>query len=139
MTASPLQSLYKKLHPELWVHLLHFMSEPLGYMPHLSTLMLTINLVNIYFLLPIVETFGPEVRIRRFLWLHHALGTNICYLNVNLWTSDKMNPTGVPLFLISLCIFLLLIVKSGVEAGKKAAGEVLALQKRVLSVLNEAR
>lgn len=28
---------------------------------------------------------------------------------------------------------------SGVEAGKKAAGEVLALQKRVLAVLNEAR
>lgn len=28
---------------------------------------------------------------------------------------------------------------TGVEAGKKAAGEVLALQKRVLSVLNEAR
>jgi hypothetical protein len=27
----------------------------------------------------------------------------------------------------------------GVEAGKKAAGEVLALQKRVLAVLNEAR
>lgn len=27
---------------------------------------------------------------------------------------------------------------SGVEAGKKAAAEVLALQKRVLSVLNEA-
>lgn len=27
----------------------------------------------------------------------------------------------------------------GVEAGKKAAGEILALQKRVLSVLNEAR
>jgi len=26
-----------------------------------------------------------------------------------------------------------------VEAGKKAAGEVLALQKRVLAVLNEAR
>ncbi|KAG4382877.1 hypothetical protein GLYMA_14G180501v4 [Glycine max] len=26
----------------------------------------------------------------------------------------------------------------GVEAGKKAAGEVLALQKRVLAVLNEA-
>jgi hypothetical protein len=37
------------------------------------------------------------------------------------------------------CIFLLLIVNSGVEAGKKAAGEVLALQKRVLAVLNEAR
>lgn len=28
---------------------------------------------------------------------------------------------------------------SGVEAGKKAAGDVLALQKRVLAVLNEAR
>lgn len=28
---------------------------------------------------------------------------------------------------------------SGVEAGKRAAGEVLALQKRVLAVLNEAR
>lgn len=28
---------------------------------------------------------------------------------------------------------------TGVEAGKKAAGEVLALQKRVLTVLNEAR
>lgn len=28
---------------------------------------------------------------------------------------------------------------SGVEAGKKAAGEVLALQKRVLAILNEAR
>lgn len=27
----------------------------------------------------------------------------------------------------------------GVEAGKKAAGDVLALQKRVLSILNEAR
>ena len=27
----------------------------------------------------------------------------------------------------------------GVEAGKKAAAEVLALQKRVLSVLNSAR
>jgi len=26
----------------------------------------------------------------------------------------------------------------GVEAGKKAAGEVLALQKRLLTVLNEA-
>ena len=33
----------------------------------------------------------------------------------------------------------LLIDISGVEAGKKAAGEVLALQKRVLAVLNEAR
>lgn len=31
------------------------------------------------------------------------------------------------------------IMASGVEAGKKAAGEVLALQKRVLQVLNEAR
>lgn len=31
------------------------------------------------------------------------------------------------------------ILGSGVEAGKKAAGEVLALQKRVLAVLNEAR
>jgi len=30
-------------------------------------------------------------------------------------------------------------VFAGVEAGKKAAGEVLALQKRVLAVLNEAR
>jgi glucose-6-phosphate isomerase len=28
---------------------------------------------------------------------------------------------------------------TGVEAGKKAAGEVLALQKRVLTVMNEAR
>lgn len=27
---------------------------------------------------------------------------------------------------------------TGVEAGKKAAGEVLALQKRVLTILNEA-
>lgn len=34
---------------------------------------------------------------------------------------------------------LICIVASGVEAGKKAAGEVLALQKRVLQVLNEAR
>lgn len=30
-------------------------------------------------------------------------------------------------------------MSAGVEAGKKAAGEVLALQKRVLVVLNEAR
>ena len=33
----------------------------------------------------------------------------------------------------------LLIDILGVEAGKKAAGEVLALQKRALAVLNEAR
>lgn len=32
-----------------------------------------------------------------------------------------------------------LVITAGVEAGKKAAGEVLALQKRVLAVLNEAR
>lgn len=34
---------------------------------------------------------------------------------------------------------LLKNVDSGVEAGKKAAAEVLALQKRVLAVLNSAR
>lgn len=57
----------------------------------------------------------------------------ICYLKVNFsclinlfdWCSS---------FPLSLSIFI-----SGVEAGKKAAGEVLALQKRVLTVLNEAR
>ena len=44
-------------------------------------------------------------------------------------------------FLVNLMnnTFYLLYATSGVEAGKKAAGEVLALQKRVLSVLNEAR
>lgn len=40
-------------------------------------------------------------------------------------------------FFLRVCLHL--IMKSGVEAGKKAAGEVLALQKRVLAVLNEAR
>lgn len=123
MTASPSRSLYKKSHPEPWVHLLHFMSEQLGYMPHLSTLMLTINLVNIYSLLPIVETFGPEVRI--VLYGH---------LIKWIWLVFLLFSLSLP-----LCIFLLLIVNSGVEAGKKAAGEVLALQKRVLAVLNEAR
>lgn len=33
----------------------------------------------------------------------------------------------------------LLVMDSGIEAGKRAAGEVLALQKTVLKVLNDAR
>lgn len=49
MIGSPLQSLYKKWHLDRWGLLWHFMSEQLGYMPHLSTLMLTINLVNMCF------------------------------------------------------------------------------------------
>lgn len=43
------------------------------------------------------------------------------------------------IFLSSVFVNPAFIVVSGVEAGKKAAGEVLALQKRVLAVLNEAR
>lgn len=52
-----------------------------------------------------------------------------------------MNLIGVPIFFFNLSLYLPAFncVNSGVEAGKKAAGEVLALQKRVLAVLNEAR
>ena len=34
------------------------------------------------------------------------------------------------IYILSLVIYALLLITSGVEAGKKAAGEVLALQKR---------
>ena len=44
-----------------------------------------------------------------------------------------------PLVSVNDGIYDCIIVISGVEAGKKAAGEVLALQKRVLAVLNAAR
>lgn len=48
-------------------------------------------------------------------------------------------PPGT-IYLLNCCLdSLFKFVISGVEAGKKAAGEVLALQKRVLTVLNEAR
>lgn len=51
-----------------------------------------------------------------------------CFINEFIW-----------LLLFFPWVYLHLITNSGVEAGKKAAGEVLALQKRVLAVLNEAR
>lgn len=41
--------------------------------------------------------------------------------------------------ILRLCMHFCEYFTLGVEAGKKAAGEVLALQKRVLAVLNEAR
>lgn len=91
------------------------MKELSAYMHLWSTSMLITNLVCVIFLIPI----SIEV-----LTLMHFLQFLLLFLG----------PFHLPLSsLHSLWHF------SGVEAGKKAAGEVLALQKRVLAVLNEAR
>lgn len=116
------------------------MSEQLGYMPHLSTLMHTINLVNAYLLLRLIEAFwsGSEIW-NAVVGVLCLFAINMNYLKVNLCTSNKLIRLCPTFFCRSFCVCLLLIIISGVEAGKKAAGEVLALQKRVLAVLNEAR
>lgn len=106
------------------------MREQLEFMPHLSTLMLTINLVSKNVLT--ILRFGNE-RL-------NVLFCCLCNMHLSLILVTEFT-YNVCLMHFPSSVFVnpAFIVVSGVEAGKKAAGEVLALQKRVLAVLNEAR
>lgn len=78
-----------------------------------------------------------------------AVGIYASLVNINayhqpgLWFSAfnvcQPGKFGWLIFMPDKQISLISVLVAGVEAGKKAAGEVLALQKRVLAVLNAAR
>lgn len=87
MIGSPLQSPCKKWHLDRWGLLWHFMSEQLGYMPHLSTLMLTINLVNMCFfyqanyVLEMRITLGGGGGLGLLSWSQDLF----CFINEFIW------------------------------------------------------
>lgn len=96
-------------------------------------LMLTINLVDITSLIMRIDLEEFVVSV-----LNYSQGVLLLHRQKNKFSLGGKKNYLLFLFCCVGCYNQLYPIL-GVEAGKKAAGEVLALQKRVLAVLSDAR